>query len=499
MSEEKPKEGVKTENDHINLKVAGQDGSVVQFKIKRHTPLSKLMKAYCDRQGLSMRQIRFRFDGQPINETDTPAQLERDVRLCVSSISHDMESIEEDRPGESSGDSSGSPLAEAPVVSVAATVDGGDTVKTSSVAESAGTRPSLLRGGGSSILDGLEIERQGLLKRGCQEELLALLLKSRKTSTSAQYYRVWSCFAHFALAKDSDPRDPDSSLVVKFLFSGYKKGFSNSTLKGQVSALSALTERAWSEDPLVKRFFNALKRIRPYFKPRVPPWDLPLVLKALMSTPFEPLEKVSDWHATLKVLLLVAITSACRVGELCSLSAEEPHTVIFEDKVVMRPFFGFLPKVVSQFHAELEVVLPSFCSNPKSEQERLWHTLDLVRAISSYLERTSSWRKTSKLFVIPRGPRKGLAPSKVTVSRWIVSCIVFAYQLAGREVPKDLKAHSTRAMATSWAAAAKAPPEAICRAARWSSATTFVRHYKLDVFQSQEARFGRKILQAVIH
>ncbi|KAM8944208.1 small ubiquitin-related modifier 2 isoform 1-T1 [Lycaon pictus] len=76
MADEKPKEGVKTENnDHINLKVAGQDGSVVQFKIKRHTPLSKLMKAYCERQGLSMRQIRFRFDGQPINETDTPAQL----------------------------------------------------------------------------------------------------------------------------------------------------------------------------------------------------------------------------------------------------------------------------------------------------------------------------------------------------------------------------------------------------------------------------------------
>uniref|UniRef100_A0A2K6PCL9 Rad60/SUMO-like domain-containing protein n=1 Tax=Rhinopithecus roxellana TaxID=61622 RepID=A0A2K6PCL9_RHIRO len=38
MADEKPKEGVKTENnDHINLKV---------FKIKRHTPLSKLMKAY---------------------------------------------------------------------------------------------------------------------------------------------------------------------------------------------------------------------------------------------------------------------------------------------------------------------------------------------------------------------------------------------------------------------------------------------------------------------
>lgn len=54
-------EGVKTENnDHINLKVAGQDGSVVQFKIKRHTPLSKLMKAYCERQ------VRFLYDHQGI-------------------------------------------------------------------------------------------------------------------------------------------------------------------------------------------------------------------------------------------------------------------------------------------------------------------------------------------------------------------------------------------------------------------------------------------------
>ncbi|XP_049925110.1 small ubiquitin-related modifier 2-like isoform X2 [Epinephelus moara] len=51
MADEKPKETVKTEsNEHINLKVVGQDRSVIQFKIKRHTQLSKLMKAYCERQ-----------------------------------------------------------------------------------------------------------------------------------------------------------------------------------------------------------------------------------------------------------------------------------------------------------------------------------------------------------------------------------------------------------------------------------------------------------------
>merc|ERR1711881_54982 len=62
--------------EHINLKVAGQDGSVVQFKIKKHTPLRKLMQAYCDRQGLQISLVRFRFDGNPVKETDTPLALE---------------------------------------------------------------------------------------------------------------------------------------------------------------------------------------------------------------------------------------------------------------------------------------------------------------------------------------------------------------------------------------------------------------------------------------
>ncbi|XP_021102411.1 small ubiquitin-related modifier 3 [Heterocephalus glaber] len=90
MPEEKPKKAVKMENDHINLKVAGQEGSVVQFKIKRHIPLSNLMKAYCERQGLSMRQIRFRFDGQPINETDTAAQLEMENEDTINAFQQQM-------------------------------------------------------------------------------------------------------------------------------------------------------------------------------------------------------------------------------------------------------------------------------------------------------------------------------------------------------------------------------------------------------------------------
>ncbi|KVI12283.1 Small ubiquitin-related modifier, SUMO [Cynara cardunculus var. scolymus] len=41
---------------HINLKVKGQDGNEVFFRIKRSTQLKKLMNAYCDRQSLEMEE-----------------------------------------------------------------------------------------------------------------------------------------------------------------------------------------------------------------------------------------------------------------------------------------------------------------------------------------------------------------------------------------------------------------------------------------------------------
>ena len=32
----------------------GQDGNIVQFKIKKHTALKKLMSTYCERAGLAL-------------------------------------------------------------------------------------------------------------------------------------------------------------------------------------------------------------------------------------------------------------------------------------------------------------------------------------------------------------------------------------------------------------------------------------------------------------
>ena len=62
--------------EQINLKVMGQDGNVVQFKIKKHTALRKLMSTYCERAGLDMQTIRFTFDGNRIKDSNTPKELD---------------------------------------------------------------------------------------------------------------------------------------------------------------------------------------------------------------------------------------------------------------------------------------------------------------------------------------------------------------------------------------------------------------------------------------
>ena len=61
-----------------------------------------------------------------------------------------------------------------------------------------------------------------------------------------------------------------------------------------------------------------------------------------------------------------------------------------------------------------------------------------------------------------------------------------------------IKAHSTRAMAASQAERAGTTPEQICRAATWSSYTTFSKHYRLDLLSAKDQAFGRKVLQAVV-
>ena len=74
MADEKPK--AEGNPEHLNLKVKGQDGNEVFFKIKKGTTLKKLMSAYCERQSVDINAVRFFFDGNRVRADQTPSELE---------------------------------------------------------------------------------------------------------------------------------------------------------------------------------------------------------------------------------------------------------------------------------------------------------------------------------------------------------------------------------------------------------------------------------------
>ncbi|KAK4188349.1 ubiquitin-related domain-containing protein [Podospora australis] len=61
--------------EHLNIKVTDNNNEVF-FKIKRSTKLEKLMNAFCERQGKNTASVRFLFEGQRVQPTDTPDTLE---------------------------------------------------------------------------------------------------------------------------------------------------------------------------------------------------------------------------------------------------------------------------------------------------------------------------------------------------------------------------------------------------------------------------------------
>ena len=71
--------------EYINLKVIGQDSNEIHFRVKMSVVMGKLKKSYCERVGVPENSLRFIFDGQWINDDDTPKglKMEQDDVILV--------------------------------------------------------------------------------------------------------------------------------------------------------------------------------------------------------------------------------------------------------------------------------------------------------------------------------------------------------------------------------------------------------------------------------
>ncbi|XP_048334082.1 small ubiquitin-related modifier 2 [Ziziphus jujuba] len=72
---ENKKRKVIDETPTISLKVKSQDNDERYFRIRRDSPLLRLMRAYCEKKQFEFRYIRFFYDGQYIRPNQTPDSL----------------------------------------------------------------------------------------------------------------------------------------------------------------------------------------------------------------------------------------------------------------------------------------------------------------------------------------------------------------------------------------------------------------------------------------
>ncbi|XP_077371178.1 uncharacterized protein LOC144014787 [Festucalex cinctus] len=324
------------------------------------------------------------------------------------------------------------------------------------------------------------------LLTGCTESVTRTILNARAPSTRQQYANKWKLFVTWCGERGVDPVSCSIPTILVFLQSLLDKGRSQSTLKVYVAAISARHVGAdggsVGRHELVSLFLRGALRLRPRPAPRVPAWDLQLVLDGLCRPPFEPLAGADLLWVSRKTALLLAVASAKRVSDLHALSVSPECLRWHPDGagVTLWPNTAFIPKVLSGSRSNQPLRLKRYVPTPADGGDRP-ELLCPVRALQCYIDATAGIRTSAQLFVCYGGPTKGSALSKQRLSHWVGDAIRHSYLLSGRPLPSGVRCHSTRSVATSWAALRGVSLEDICAAASWATPCTFSRFYSVDV------------------
>lgn len=73
--DEKPKPNAEG-GETITIRVRDQTGEETFFKVKKSTRFEKVFATYAQRKGVAVASLRFLIDGERINPTQSPAELD---------------------------------------------------------------------------------------------------------------------------------------------------------------------------------------------------------------------------------------------------------------------------------------------------------------------------------------------------------------------------------------------------------------------------------------
>ncbi len=307
---------------------------------------------------------------------------------------------------------------------------------------------------------------------GLPPAVVNTITSARALSTRQAYRLKWNLFVNWCSPRREDPRRCPIAVVLSFLQDGLERRLSPSTLKVYVAAIAAhhdaVDGKSLGKHDLVIRFLRGARRLNPPRPHLVPSRDLPSVLSALRGAPFEPLQSVELKFLSLKTVLLSALATVKRVGDLQAFSVDDSCLKFgpADSHVVLRPRPGYVPKVPTMpFRDQVDELAsaapgggrPSHCSalsrsclahlcGPNAELQDLRPALCLLRRTAE----GKSCLQTKTRPLDSGGYSLGLSGPALTC-------------------PLGVRAHSTRGVASSWALARGASIADICKAAGWAS------------------------------
>ena len=337
----------------------------------------------------------------------------------------------------------------------------------------------------------LGVIKQSIRDKKFSENVADFVSRSRRASTQKVYDAKWTIFSNWCHTKKVNPISAPITVIADFLiFLFSEKKCQISTIKGYRSMISNTlkfkTGNRIGSNPVLSELIRSFELQRPVQRSLTPKWDLSWVLVCLQKPPFEPLDKASKFHVTIKTAFLLALATAKRCSEIHALAMDSQHLRFNQSdgSVSLILKSGFLAKNQLPSVKPDPIVVPSLARICKWEHtDRL---LCPVRALKFYLKMTGSYRQNRTRLFLPIKGNKDI--SKDTISRWISYTVKLAYRkLTKRDISfLKIKAHEVRALSSSWAFFDKVPLNDILQAAVWNSSSTFAKFYLRDMSQQAQ-------------
>ena len=337
----------------------------------------------------------------------------------------------------------------------------------------------------------LGVIKQSIRDKKFSQNVADFVSRSRRASTQKVYDAKWTIFSNWSHTKKVNPISAPITVIADFLiFLFSEKKCRISTIKGYRSMISNTlkfkTGNRIGSNPVLSELIRSFELQRPVQRSLTSKWDLSWVLVCLQKPPFEPLDKASKFHVTIKTAFLLALATAKRCSEIHALAMDSQHLRFNQSdgSVSLILKSGFLAKNQLPSVKPDPIVVPSLARICKWEHtDRL---LCPVRALKFYLKMTSSYRQNRTRLFLPIKGNKDI--SKDTISRWISYTVKLAYRkLTKRDISfLKIKAHEVRALSSSWAFFDKVPLNDILQAAVWNSSSTFAKFYLRDMSQQAQ-------------